>query len=134
MTPFFTFSNRWIDAFMFFLRKITVRAGERRLLLKSPSHTAKVKLLLKLFPRAQFIYIHRDPYAVFSSAVNMADKTYWYNYLATPTDAQVEAERSADWRKCGLPLNEQRPSLLFFSRSKTLLSRSTRHSMTRTWR
>ena len=37
----------------------------RRLVLKSPVHTARVELLLKLFPDAQFIYIHRDPETVY---------------------------------------------------------------------
>jgi hypothetical protein len=32
----------WIDAFLYFLRKLSVAAGDRRLVLKSPSHTAKV--------------------------------------------------------------------------------------------
>ncbi len=55
------------------LRKLTVRHGsEKRLVIKSPVHTARVALLLKLFPDAQFIYIHRNPYEVFQSCVNMA--------------------------------------------------------------
>jgi hypothetical protein len=53
----------------------------------------QIKLLLTLFPKAQFIYMHRNPYAVFSSAANMAQKTYWYNYLATPSNEQVRAQR-----------------------------------------
>ena len=32
----------------------------------------------QLFPKAQFIYMHRDPVDVFVSAANMADTTYWY--------------------------------------------------------
>lgn len=27
-------------------------------------HTARVKMLLEVFPRARFIYIHRNPYEV----------------------------------------------------------------------
>ena len=112
--PFFTFDqasdaerSRWTDAFLYFLRKLTVNgrrgggggggsgssgvgaAGDRRLLLKSPVHTARVKLLLQLFPDAQFIYIHRDPYTVFKSAANMADTTYWHSYLSVPTDEEI---------------------------------------------
>jgi hypothetical protein len=34
------------------------------LLLKSPVHTARIPLLLKLFPRARFVYLHRNPYEV----------------------------------------------------------------------
>ena len=96
--PFFTFLDaepsdtaRWVDSFKFLLRKLTVRAGgdDRRLLLKSPAHTARVELLLQLFPDAQFVYIHRHPEVVYQSAVHMADTTYWYMYLARPTDAQI---------------------------------------------
>lgn len=47
------------------------------LLIKSPVHTARVRLVLGLFPRARFLYIHRDPYEVFQSAVHMADTYYW---------------------------------------------------------
>jgi len=71
------------------LRKLSLRAGGRRLLLKSPAHTARVRLLLHLFPDAQFVYIHRHPAAVYQSACHMADTQYWHMYLATPTDEQI---------------------------------------------
>lgn len=58
-------------------------------MLKSPAHTARVALLLQLFPEAQFVYIHRDPLTVYQSAVHMAKTTYWYMYVATPTDEQI---------------------------------------------
>jgi len=86
----------WTDAFLYVLKKLTLRAQKRqptsqnRLLLKSPVHTARMKLLLQLFPQAQFIYIHRHPYDVFRSAVHMADTTYWYTYFSIPTSHQIE--------------------------------------------
>lgn len=43
----------------------------------------------QLFPKAQFVYMHRDPVDVFVSAANMADTTYWYSYLNVPTDDEV---------------------------------------------
>ena len=58
--------TRWHHAFMDFLRKLTFRTG-RRLVLKSPTHTARIRLLLQLFPDALFIHISRDPYTVFQS-------------------------------------------------------------------
>eukprot|EP00547_Thalassionema_nitzschioides_P013440 CAMPEP_0194264602 /NCGR_PEP_ID=MMETSP0158-20130606/47671_1 /TAXON_ID=33649 /ORGANISM="Thalassionema nitzschioides, Strain L26-B" /LENGTH=270 /DNA_ID=CAMNT_0039004847 /DNA_START=542 /DNA_END=1354 /DNA_ORIENTATION=+ len=97
--------NRWIQAFLFLCHKLTLRAAttsassnnttsqpktKKRLLLKSPVHTARMKLLLQLFPKAQFIYIHRNPYDVFRSAAHMADTTYWYTYLNTPTNAMIQ--------------------------------------------
>jgi hypothetical protein len=69
--------------------QVTVTSGDRRLVLKSPVHTARVALLLQLFPDAQFVYIHRDPVTVLQSALNMADKTYWYSYLNRPTPEQI---------------------------------------------
>ena len=41
--------------------------GGKPLVIKSPVHTARVALLLKLFPRAKFIYLHRNPLQVFQS-------------------------------------------------------------------
>jgi hypothetical protein len=35
--------------------------------MKSPGDTARVALLLRRFPNARFVYIHRDPFAVFHS-------------------------------------------------------------------
>eukprot|EP01147_Barroeca_monosierra_P000654 gene654-3962_t len=81
--------RRYTDVFLAFLQKIAVHAEGRRIVLKSPTHTAKIKFFLDLFPNAQFIYIHRNPYDVFKSAMNMADKTYWYSYLATPSPSQI---------------------------------------------
>jgi hypothetical protein len=91
----------WIDSFLYLLRKLTVRdenqrkqqhqpqQRSRRLILKSPVHTARIILLNQLFPECQFIYIHRNPYDVFRSATHMADTTYWYTYLNTPSNEQI---------------------------------------------
>jgi hypothetical protein len=55
-----------------FVRKLTLVAGGRRLLLKSPSHTARVRYLLDLFPGAKFVHISRSPEAVFRSNLVLA--------------------------------------------------------------
>lgn len=88
--------KRWTNAFLYLLRKLTLRdellnpSSEHRLLLKSPVHTARIPLLLSLFPDAQFIYIHRNPYDVFRSSAHMADTTYWYSYLNTPSKEEIQ--------------------------------------------
>jgi hypothetical protein len=61
---------RWQRAFVLFLKKLTWKYG-RPLVLKSPPHTGRVKLLLGMFPHAKFIHIHRNPYAVFASTRHM---------------------------------------------------------------
>ena len=62
--------GRWKCALTTFLKKLTVRYG-RPLVLKSPPHTARIRLLLDLFPDARFVHIHRDPYVVFRSTRHM---------------------------------------------------------------
>ncbi|MBZ9660962.1 sulfotransferase [Mesorhizobium sp. ESP-6-4] len=59
--------NRWRSHQLVFVQKLTLVAGGRRLLLKSPSHTARVRHLLELFPGAKFVHISRSPEAVFRS-------------------------------------------------------------------
>jgi hypothetical protein len=61
---------RWGAALTRFFKKLTVRYG-RPLVLKSPPHTARIGLLLALFPDARFVHIHRDPYVVFRSTRHM---------------------------------------------------------------
>jgi hypothetical protein len=58
--------QRWKAAFVLLLKKLTLRS-DRPMLLKSPPHTGRIKLLLELFPAARFIHIHREPYTVFQS-------------------------------------------------------------------
>jgi omega-hydroxy-beta-dihydromenaquinone-9 sulfotransferase len=60
----------WGRALTTFLKKVTLRNG-RPLVLKSPPHTARVRLLLRLFPDARFVHIHRNPYVVFRSTKRM---------------------------------------------------------------
>jgi hypothetical protein len=61
---------RWGHALTTFLKKLTLR-HDRPLILKSPPHTARIRLLLGLFPDARFVHIHRDPFQVFRSTRHM---------------------------------------------------------------
>ena len=83
---------RWKESFLYFLRKTQYAAGgkRKRLLLKSPVHTARVDVLREMFPKAQFVFIHRNPYEVFQSAVHMADAYYWQCYFQVPSAEDVQ--------------------------------------------
>jgi len=61
---------RWKRGFLWFLKSVTFR-NPRRMVLKSPPHTCRIRVLLDMFPRAKFVHIYRDPYAVFPSTVNL---------------------------------------------------------------
>ena len=87
----------WRDSFWYFVQKVTYAAEKkkrgkgrrrRRLVLKSPVHMARIKLLARMFPKAQFLVCHRHPYETFQSAANMADKYYWSCFLQAPRNRQ----------------------------------------------
>jgi hypothetical protein len=61
--------SRWRRYQVAFVRKLSLIARNRKLLLKSPSHTARVRLLLELFPQAKFIHVTRDARAVMRSNI-----------------------------------------------------------------
>jgi hypothetical protein len=53
------------------LQIATLHAGGRRLVLKNPVNTARIRLLLELFPDAKFVHAVRCPYDVFASTVHL---------------------------------------------------------------
>lgn len=60
----------WIDTWVHFLKSVTYGAGgDRRLVLKTPQHTARIRTILQVFPDAKFIHIARDPRKVFRSTI-----------------------------------------------------------------
>jgi omega-hydroxy-beta-dihydromenaquinone-9 sulfotransferase len=75
--------EEWKAAFLWFLRKLTLKY-QRPLLLKSPTHTARIRLLLDLFPGARFVHIHRHPHAVFQSTRHLLQRLWPINALQEP--------------------------------------------------
>lgn len=63
--------NRWGQLLVHFLQLVTFRQGRKPIILKSPGHTARIEVLLKLFPQARFLHIVRDPYTVFASTMHL---------------------------------------------------------------
>lgn len=85
--------EQWKRAFFYFIKKVTFMndpEGKKHLLLKSPVHTARGKLFVDMFPKAKFIYLHRDPYRTFRSAANMAEKSYSLFYFSRHEKEQVQ--------------------------------------------
>ena len=61
--------KRWKEAFVYFLKCITVAGEGRQIVLKTPLHTARIDVLRDMFPNAKFVHIVRDPYVLFPSTV-----------------------------------------------------------------
>ncbi len=57
----------WKEALVHFARKVSYAHGGRPIVFKSPTHTARLRLLREVFPDARFVHIHRDPFRLFES-------------------------------------------------------------------
>ena len=75
--------QRWKDALRWFLTCLTVR-NPKRIVLKSPPHTARMKTLLEMFPNAKFVHIVRNPYSIFPSTVGLWKRLYRDQGLQVP--------------------------------------------------
>lgn len=90
----------WTAAFIYFLKKVTLAASGRKnnstkmsspkpLIIKSPVHIGRLPILRKLFPRAKFIFIHRDPHQTFLSSTILAQEYFYYCFLDNPTARDI---------------------------------------------
>jgi LPS sulfotransferase NodH len=66
-------TDRWKAGLSRFLKKLAWKYEGRPLILKTPPDTCRIGLLLKMFPDARFVHVHRNPYAVFRSAKKMRE-------------------------------------------------------------
>ena len=81
--------QRWKECYLRFIRQLTVR-DSRRVVLKSPTHTFRIRLLLDLFPDARFVHIVRNPYVIFPSTISLWRSLYTYQGLQRPTFEGLE--------------------------------------------
>ncbi|MBV9236450.1 MAG: sulfotransferase [Xanthobacteraceae bacterium] len=68
----------WKSGLLHFIRQVTLRACRERsgsslprLVLKSPPHTARLRILKELFPNARFVHVVRHPVDLFVSTMGL---------------------------------------------------------------
>lgn len=83
--------EKWQGLLLQFLRLVTFRHQGKPLILKSPPHTARLALLARMFPRARFLHIVREPCVVFASTVQTWRTLRGVNALVKPSPPAVEA-------------------------------------------
>jgi hypothetical protein len=66
----------WRETFLNFLGGVSARGMGRPMILKSPTHGARVSTLRELLPEARYISIARDPMTNFESVVRMWKKMF----------------------------------------------------------
>jgi hypothetical protein len=62
--------EEWKRVWFDFVRRVA-HVHNGRIVLKSPTHTARVRTILEVFPSAKFIHIVRDPLVLFPSTVRL---------------------------------------------------------------
>ena len=72
--------KQWKDDLVYFMKKLTLREN-KPIILKSPTHTFRVKLLQEMFPGAKFLYIYRNPFKVFQSGMHLRRAMFEENSL-----------------------------------------------------
>jgi hypothetical protein len=60
----------WKQALRTFVTQVTF-IRPKRIVLKSPTHTFRIRTLLEVFPDALFVHVVRNPYEVFPSTVHL---------------------------------------------------------------
>ena len=89
--------KRWREVFLSFLAGVSVRGANRPMILKSPTHGARVDTLRELFRDARYILIVRDPMTSFESVVRMWRKMFeTYALEPIPSDDAVREAVLAD--------------------------------------
>jgi hypothetical protein len=79
----------WKSALLGLVRKLSFKYG-RPLVMKSPGHTCRIRLLLELFPDAKFVHLHRNPYDVFQSSLHTVRKVAPWSALQRPNHNDLE--------------------------------------------
>ena len=89
--------QRWREVFLSFLAGVSVRGSGRPMILKSPTHGARVDTLRELLPDARYILIVRDPMTSFESVVRMWRKMFeMYALEPIPADDSIREAILAD--------------------------------------
>ncbi len=99
--------GRWERCLRAFCRKVAWTAPGRQLLLKSPSHTARLEAVLDLFgaDRVRCVHVIRDPRAVIASNIALIEKALSLYGLQDPPareviEARIVSEYEATVQAC----------------------------------
>jgi len=84
-------ARRWKRKWHSFLKAVSLQAPGKRLVLKSPLHTARLPILMELFPNARFVHIVRNPRAVFPSTMRLWRRLAEDDGLQIPPPAAFES-------------------------------------------
>lgn len=81
--------DAWKSSFEELLRRFHLR-HQKRIVLKSPTHTGRLGTLAKMFPKSTFIHITRNPYDVVPSTIRLWRSLDFVQGLQLPNNEGLE--------------------------------------------
>lgn len=82
--------KQWREVFLSFLTGVSARGEGKPMILKSPTHGARVSTLRELLPGARYVLILRDPVTNFESVIRMWRKMFEaYALGPIPSDDEI---------------------------------------------
>jgi LPS sulfotransferase NodH len=93
-----------------FLSKLTW-LHQKRLILKSPTHTARIAVLAQMFPQAKFLHIVRNPLTVYPSTLNLWHVLDAAQGLQIPHNRHLKAYVLAAFERMYTAFERQRAAL-----------------------
>lgn len=82
-------AGQWISDYDFMIKKLSYHSGGKRVVVKTPGDTARMLKLYQKYPNARFIYIHRDPIAVYHSNLYLWSVIQKENSVQKLSDNQI---------------------------------------------
>ena len=83
--------ERWKKIYRHYIKRALIREGKAWFVSKNPPNTARIKILLEMFPDARFVYIQRNPYEVYVSTQRFFSAILQPLQLQSITEADFNA-------------------------------------------
>lgn len=102
--------ERWKASLLWFLKAVTC-CEPKRIVLKSPPHTARIGVLREMFPDARFVHIVRNPYTIFPSTVNLWRRLAEVEGLQHPPEHGMEEHVFDTFNRMYAAFERDRPGI-----------------------
>ena len=89
--------KQWKKTYTQLIKAATFTNHGKLLVLKNPSNTARIKILLEMFPDAKFIHIYRNPFYVYVSTIKMRTRVLEKLALQNTTNEEIKKHVIEDY-------------------------------------
>ena len=79
--------SKWRRNYDYALKKTSIKNKGKRMVLKNPVNTGRVRELIALYPDAKFVFLYRNPIRVFQSMKRIWERVVLKNYALQKIDS-----------------------------------------------